>query len=207
MKPLHLAFLLLLGCASAGQPGHWSGAWCNQCQSGYSSAVPAVCPSENPVSCSSIQEPGYCCPAENYCTGADSRVACCPDNCDCSSWEPQSSRQPESTWRPHSTWHSRKPSTTWCDECEEHTRTVYVGGGQTTQYWGTTTTSGAPWDGEYCSTMYANGPNLPTTGAAQCGTVLIIQADEAARYFMGWARLIALVVGLHLLGGVLLVWR
>lgn len=61
--------------------------------------------------------------------------------------------------------------------------------------------------GGYCSTLIAVGPGLPTTEAGSCGTILITEADAVQAAVLGWARLIAMVVGLHAVGGVLFLRR
>jgi hypothetical protein len=38
--------------------------------------------------------------------------------------------------------------------------------------------------GGYCSTMFAKGPNLPTTAQGPCGTILIL--NEASGKRVGW---------------------
>ena len=63
--------------------------------------------------------------------------------------------------------------------------------------------------GAYCSTIYAQGPDLPTTRPGECGTVLVIEpaADAGMRLVMGWVRVLAFVGGLNLIGGMLLLRR
>lgn len=57
----------------------------------------------------------------------------------------------------------------------------------------------------YCSTLYADGPGLPTTRAGQCGTILVL--NEGTRDGIGFVHMAGLVGGLHLLGGLLLALR
>ena len=83
------------------------------------------------------------------------------------------------------------------------------GQGQTTVYnTGQQTTQQVVEGGNYCSTLYAHGPNLPTTAAGQCGTILVEEASEGfRREVKGWVRLGVVVVVLQAMGGVLLVRR
>lgn len=60
------------------------------------------------------------------------------------------------------------------------------------------------WDGHICATIVREGPGLPRTAAADCGTMLIVAPAEAARMALGWIRLAVMVVGLQVLGGVIL---
>lgn len=62
-------------------------------------------------------------------------------------------------------------------------------------------------DQAYCSTIIENGPGLPTTAAAQCGTVLITSAvAEAARFDIEPMKIIRMMIyigALHGMGGLL----
>ncbi|CAK3880223.1 Hypothetical predicted protein [Lecanosticta acicola] len=148
-----------------------------------SSAVPAQCPADHPTSCSSIQQPDYCCAANNYCAWANSVVACCPNGETCSgSPEGAGEAQPSAT--------------------------TVAGGGYvapaTTVY---NSPSAAGGYAGYCSTLTAVGPGLPTTQAGQCGTILIVAADAVQAAVLGWARLVFMIAGLHVLGGLVFLRR
>ena len=61
--------------------------------------------------------------------------------------------------------------------------------------------------GGYCSTYYAEGPNLPTTRQGECGTVLVIEPGEGVRWAVGWVRLGVVMGVLHAVGGVVFALR
>ena len=159
-----------------------------------------------------------CCPSGSYCAWSNSQVACCQNDCTCSSgggdYEPSSYYATTTYYQPTSTYCEeceeqtttiyQQPTSTYCDECEQPQATTVVvapaGAYSTTQAY-----PGAY--SEYCSTQYAQGPGLPTTAQGQCGTILIEEPSEAMRRVVGTIKLIAMVGVLQLLGGLLLVWR
>lgn len=58
--------------------------------------------------------------------------------------------------------------------------------------------------GGYCSTLYAKGPNLPTTAAGQCGTILVVSEGSLVRERAGsgvrilgtiWVMVVSLWLG------------
>jgi hypothetical protein len=53
----------------------------------------------------------------------------------------------------------------------------------------------------YCSTIFANGPNLPTTAQGVCGTILVL--NEANGKGVGW-RIWSLAAAFY---GALGLWR
>lgn len=61
--------------------------------------------------------------------------------------------------------------------------------------------------GGYCSTLIAVGPGLPTTEAGSCGTILIAEAEAIQAAVLGWTKLIAMLVGLQVVGGLLFLRR
>lgn len=61
--------------------------------------------------------------------------------------------------------------------------------------------------GGYCSTLVAVGPGLPTTEAGSCGTILIVEADAIKQAVINTAQAVALILSLHLVGGILFAWR
>ncbi|KAI6818052.1 hypothetical protein KC340_g11440 [Hortaea werneckii] len=201
----------LLGIAHAGDGSetyYFSGAvQVGQDQDQGSYAVQAQCPAGNPVSCDAIGEPEYCCPSNNRCEWSNSKIACCPQGKTCNGWgggggggggwEHTSQWQPSTTqqWTPQQTW-APQTTTDW-----------NAGGGGAA--WGgqATTTSPQAWDGNYCSTLVAVGPNLPTTEAGDCGTILVVESGQTAREILGWARMIGLLLTLNAFGGWLLMIR
>ncbi|EMF13114.1 uncharacterized protein SEPMUDRAFT_124973 [Sphaerulina musiva SO2202] len=153
---------------SSGGSGGWS-------ESG-SPAVQAQCPANFPVTCSSIQKPDYCCPANNYCAWQDSVVACCPNGKVCSGFA-----QPITT-----VWQQQPPATV-----------VVVGAPSKPE----------GYFGQYCKTLVAVGPGLPTTEAGDCGTILIVEGDAIRATVINWIYAIGMVVGLQILGGLVFMRR
>lgn len=60
------------------------------------------------------------------------------------------------------------------------------------------------WNGQYCTTIIAQGPNLPTTAGAACGVALVIAPGEAARLALGWIKLLGTILALQGVGALLL---
>ncbi|EME84359.1 uncharacterized protein MYCFIDRAFT_210858 [Pseudocercospora fijiensis CIRAD86] len=157
-------------------------------------AVQAQCPANFPVSCTNIQQPSYCCPSGNYCQWANSVVACCPNGKTCSG----SVQAPTTTYYQEASTIYQHPGTT-----------VYVAGGGgivTTQSPVTVQTVGYA-GGGYCSTLVAVGPGLPTTGSGSCGTILIVEADAIRRSVLKAGKMFAMLLALHLMGGLILMRR
>ncbi|GIZ44845.1 hypothetical protein CKM354_000803100 [Cercospora kikuchii] len=152
-----------------------------------SPAVQAQCPANYPVSCTNIQQPYYCCPADNYCSWANSQVACCPNGKTCSGYA-----QPTTT-----IYQQQQPTT------------VVVAPAAVTTYYQQpqTTVENQGYAGQYCKTLVAVGPGLPTTEAGDCGTILIVEADAIRAAVVNWMKAIGMVVGLQLLGGIVLMNR
>ncbi|KAG9845562.1 hypothetical protein KCU98_g7609, partial [Aureobasidium melanogenum] len=130
-----------------------------------------ICPLYAFINCQSISGPNYCCAAHTYCAygGPENHIGCCADNAVCEG-EPE---VPYTTvYVPSAT------ATTWWTASGGETITGEVGPVQTVT---TTTTAtnteyvtGAP--KSVCSTLYAKGDDLPTTAAAPCGLVLVLNA-------------------------------
>lgn len=219
--PFFLSILVLLchfHLPSAQQTitGTYSGAFqavVNGNNGQYQPATQAQCPSNAPVPCSNIGQPEWCCPSGNTCGWNSGSVGCCAWGQSCSSsgggggaaggyntWQ-QSSWQPSSTyWQPQQTVY-QQPTTVY----EQPPATTYYagggGGGQQQQQ----STQAQQYNG-YCSTIYEKGPNLPTTAAGQCGTVLILNS-EGARHVLGSSSAASWATGLtvlHLILGSLL---
>ncbi len=71
----------------------------------------------------------------------------------------------------------------------------------------TTQPAGIIYNG-YCSTLYATGPNLPTTRMGQCGPILVL--NEAGRRGVGRGDVfkgLCLVLGVHVVVYALLFGR
>ncbi|KAH0290983.1 hypothetical protein M436DRAFT_59815 [Aureobasidium namibiae CBS 147.97] len=95
--------------------------------------------------------------------------------------------------------------------------TVYAGSyGQGNQGWGQGSGQGQ-WQGggagqqgqegqgggggqQYCSTLYAHGPNLPTTEAGTCGTILILNAAIRGTEVGRWKVLCIWLIGTVVVG-------
>lgn len=112
-----------------------------------------------------------CCPAGYTCAwlnGQRSTVGCCPDGSKCS---------------------GSPPAVTYTVPFERDPTTITVPLGRTvTKTEGTlvvvaatTSTRAAIYDGQYCSTMTAKGPDLPTTARGHCGTMLLVSESMASR--------------------------
>lgn len=157
-----------------------------------------------------------CCPSGNYCayTSNQQAVGCCPSgstcsgNLDGSNWYPTTT-----TWQQQSTWY---PTTTTYWQPSTYittaipTTTVYGGivvpGGVVTSYY--TSNQGVTTEylqtqaqtvvqgGGYCSTLYANGGNLPTTRAGSCGTILVV--NEGVRSGAAVIRVVAVAAAVVL---------
>lgn len=154
-----------------------------------------------------LTTPYSCCPSNHYCTWASSKVACCPEGCDCNSWSPTSSwAPPASTWAPApSSWAPASskwaPTSTYCPPSSSGwvpISTSYRPGPSPCNecQWHPT-----DWNGYYCSTIFAHGPNLPTTAHAKCGVVLVVNGAETLRQTMGWVKVISMIFALQVLGG------
>ncbi|KAM3416337.1 hypothetical protein BST61_g7942 [Cercospora zeina] len=154
-----------------------------------SPAVQAQCPANYPVSCTNIQQPYSCCPADNYCSWANSQVACCPNGKTCSGYA--------------------QPTTTIYQPQQQQPTAVVVAPVAVTTYYQEPHAPVEPggYAGQYCKTLVAVGPGLPTTEAGDCGTILIVEADAIQAAVVSWMKAIGMVIGLQLLGGVLFMHR
>jgi len=136
-----------------------------------------------------------CCPTGNTCSLlSNSLVGCCPTDTTCSGSVAANQVTTVTVYQQNTVTQYQQPTT------------VIAGGGGVYVY-PTTTTPAATVNGGgivyngYCSTLYADGPGLPTTRAGQCGTILVVQAgadSNSARSFwlgMGIAGAWAFVGG------------
>lgn len=230
-SPFVPSFLLLLyqpylSGAQQTITGTYSGAFqavVNGNSGSYQPASQAVCPSNAPVSCTNIGQPDWCCPTGNTCGWNGGSVGCCAWGSSCSSsgggggaaaggyntWQ-QSSWQPTTYWQPQQTQTVYQQPTTVYEQ--PPATTYYAGGGagayQTTQAVQQQSTEAQQYNG-YCSTLYEKGPNLPTTAAGQCGTVLILNS-AGARFSLGCTRVAFWGAGatmVHLIVGSSLIFR
>jgi len=104
------------------------------------------CPSTASVSCSTMGQPSWCCPANYACVSpanSNGLIGCCPSGSTCSGT---------------------------VNVAEVHTVTVYPQP-QTTVY-----NQPNPVQGGFCATITMDGPGLPRTEQGQCGTILLVSA-------------------------------
>ncbi|THY00547.1 hypothetical protein D6D03_06423 [Aureobasidium pullulans] len=146
-----------------------------------------ICPQYAYINCQSISGPNYCCGANTYCAygGPENHIGCCADNAVCDG-EPV---VPYTTvWVPSAT------ATTWWTQSGT-TATGLIGPAYTVTTTTTATqyvTGPAP---TICSTLFAKGDNLPTTAAAACGLVLVVNDAPGRGVGMGLAAGLAAVNG------------
>ncbi|THY78837.1 hypothetical protein D6C93_10171 [Aureobasidium pullulans] len=146
-----------------------------------------ICPQYAYINCQSISGPNYCCGAGTYCAygGPENHIGCCADNAVCDG-EPV---VPYTTvWVPSAT------ATTWWTQSGT-TATGLIGPAYTVTTTTTATqyvTGPAP---TICSTLFAKGDNLPTTAAAACGLVLVVNDAPGRGVGMGLAAGLAAVNG------------
>lgn len=128
--------------------------------------------------------------------------------------QPQSEPQ-HSTWQQPTTQTQTQTATIYTTQTHPYAApqvTTLVAGsyGQGQQGWGQGGQEGqGQWQGgaggqvqgvqggqQYCSTLYAHGPNLPTTEAGTCGTILILNAAGKGVVVGRW-----MIVGVWLVAG------
>lgn len=134
--------------------------------------------------------PSSCCPSNNVCSYANGIVACCPQGQTCTGYAQPSQWQP-----PPATTYYQPPTPT----------TVYAGvaGGYIAPAAKPTTVYNNP--PQFCRTIYAHGPGLPTTQPGDCGTILIVEGGSG-RVGIDW-RTIMIATGMPMLGAMVLAWR
>jgi len=162
-------------------------------------ASPAYCPAQAPQGCGNIGVWNWCCPAGNSCAWTDSThsvVGCCPNGGSCSG---SVDRSQITTVYITTTQYQAKPTVVAVNGAQAPTTTVIAGGGP---YVGQATKT-VKYNG-YCTTIYAQGANFPTTANAYCGTALVLNEGVRlpAREVLGsisafWLALGILWVGLQ----------
>jgi hypothetical protein len=135
---------------------------------------------------------------------SDNSIGCCPWGQTCTSTPApaagggQGQLQSQSQ---HETWQQSQPtpqaSTIYVTQTHP-TTIVYAAGGQqqqqaTTAYPGLIG-QGQGQQGQYCSTLYAHGANLPTTEAGTCGTILIANTAKKGNLVTGWWIMISVLL-------------
>lgn len=90
------------------------------------------------------------------------------------------------------TWY---PQTSYVAPAPVYTKTVYPQYYTTTVYPHYTTQAVAPQYVGYCSTLYADGPGLPTTRQGACGTILILNHGvTSATVRLAWVGFVGAAV-------------
>lgn len=136
-----------------------------------------------------------CCPSGNTCSWlSNSVVGCCPDGSTCGGTVNAAQIETVTVTEYLTTTQYQQVGSTVVEVGGQTTTTV-VPGIYVTETQTTTGTSrnNIVYNG-YCSTMIANGPNLPTTAQGGCGTILVISAADVRP--VGW-RLPALIIGFY----------
>ncbi|KAF2744658.1 hypothetical protein M011DRAFT_375606, partial [Sporormia fimetaria CBS 119925] len=125
------------------------------------------CPANNPVSCSSLGHPDWCCPASYICAAPDfagGLIGCCPEGCSCGG----AIASPETqTVTPHT--QTDMVVSTHTEVEAPGVTVVVVQGGR-----GGHGNPALPPVPTFCSTLYMKGPGLPTVRAGECGNILVL---------------------------------
>jgi len=170
-----------------------------------------------------------CCNPSTYCARvSDNSIGCCPWGQTCSPVVAGGGAAAAAQPQQHSTtWQQQQPTTQTSTVYTTQTHpyaavapevtTVYAGSyGQGNQGSGQGSGQGQ-WQGgvagqgqgqgqgggggqQYCSTLYAHGPNLPTTEAGTCGTILILNAAVRGIEVGRWSVLCIWLIGMVVVG-------
>ncbi|KAF2812245.1 uncharacterized protein BDZ99DRAFT_486869 [Mytilinidion resinicola] len=141
-----------------------------------------MCPSYASVSCSSINQPSWCCPTSYTCalpSSSSGIIGCCPPNTSCGG-----------------AVNAAAVTTITVQNVVTNTpvnyqSTVYV------QAYTTTEAAGGNIYNGYCSTLTENGPGLPTTRQGGCGTILIVNGADVkdpGRWVEGKGGMLVMIV-------------
>ena len=136
-----------------------------------------------PLLLDELTPPHSCCPASNTCSWYNSEVACCAVGRHCSGWGSGAGG-----YRPLTEHYAPEPTTVY----QQATETVYDDAGAGVYV--AQETEELANEVYYCSTIFMDGPNLPTSQAGQCGTVLIIQPSIAVRWKASWGFMTTMFV-------------
>ncbi|KAF2841854.1 hypothetical protein M501DRAFT_917658, partial [Patellaria atrata CBS 101060] len=125
----------------------------------WSSLYPAMCPVNAAISCNGIGHPNWCCPSTYACAiSSNSLVGCCPNG----------------------------------SICQGNVNAAAISTVTVTQFITPTPTQVTvaqqppPANGQYCSTLTARGPGLPTTALGECGTILVVNRAERLTGTVFW---------------------
>lgn len=151
---------------------------------------------------------------------SSSVVGCCPSGSTCSGLAGQSTYEQSTYYTPTTTYEQAstyyQPYTTPYQTTANNGGGIIIPAGATTVYTNANNpttvytsyqqqTTQQNFDNQqYCSTLVENGPGLPTTAAAQCGTILIVsELSVAANFDMDVSRelkMVAYIGAMHVLG-------
>ncbi|KAF2433373.1 hypothetical protein EJ08DRAFT_694654 [Tothia fuscella] len=156
-------------------------------------ASPAYCPNQAPQGCGNIGVWNWCCPAGNTCawTSTDHTVVgCCPQGSSCSGAVDRNSIQTVTIYITTTQYASLAQPTVVGNggvfiAGSVPATTVVAAGGGGVVIAVTSTRVAVNYNGNYCSTIFAHGPGLPTTAAGNCGTVLVLNGVGRVKG-VGW---------------------
>lgn len=153
-----------------------------------------------------------CCPSNTVCQySSNHQVGCCPSGQTCSGSIGGSGGYKPTSWyssyqpAPETTTYYQQPTSTYYTPEQQTTAVVVAPAGDTAQP--TYVKTSVQWNGQYCTTIIANGPNLPTTAGAACGVALVVSPGESVRWALGWVKLLGTVLALQGVGAVVLRMR
>ncbi|KAL6712209.1 hypothetical protein ACN47E_000086 [Coniothyrium glycines] len=133
------------------------------------------CPSSASVSCNSVGQPSWCCPANYACSvpaNSNGLIGCCPNGNTCGGAV------------------NVAQVTTVTVYPQQPTAVVYANPPQTTVY-----TKPNPAQGGFCATIVMDGPGLPRVEQGSCGTILIVAEGTPSLKTLGvGAGLVALLL-------------
>ncbi|KAH7384623.1 hypothetical protein BKA66DRAFT_511790 [Pyrenochaeta sp. MPI-SDFR-AT-0127] len=137
------------------------------------------CPASASVSCSNVNQPSWCCPANYVCAipgNSGGLIGCCPSGNSCGGTV------------------NVAQVTTVTVYSQQQTAVVYAQPPQTTVY-----NKPNPAQGGFCATITMDGPGLPRAAEGQCGTILIVsEGTPSLKTIATGMTVVALVLHLAL---------
>ncbi|KAF1936958.1 hypothetical protein EJ02DRAFT_69143 [Clathrospora elynae] len=138
------------------------------------------CPSSASVSCSNVNQPSWCCPANYVCAvpgNSNGLIGCCPSGNQCGGAV------------------NVAQVTTVTVYPQQQTAVVYANPNppKTTVY-----QQPNPAQGGFCATITMQGPGLPRAGQGQCGTILLVAGAPSLKILGVGASVVALLLHLAL---------
>ncbi|KAF2203363.1 hypothetical protein GQ43DRAFT_271138 [Delitschia confertaspora ATCC 74209] len=146
----------------------------NSCQQ-PNAAASNWCPSNAPVSCSSINQPSWCCPPNYTCASppnSNGLIGCCPSGCSCNGN---------------------------INAASISTVTVGAVAVQTQPAIHPLPTPPPQPAQQPCRTIVMKGGDLPTTVPGDCGTILILSSRGSKEAKVWWKGVVTVGVGLSVL--------